>query len=128
MDNQGQWDLDTSAQRGIESGREPSQIVTNRSNQSRYGSGTMRTTKLDRGPLAEERQVDSFWHDVEPSIRYLLVLQESALPTLASYGPAPIEKGLGSVSEITPSYRYLLQTRPELLPGDSGPLSIILVF
>ncbi len=75
----------------------------------------------------DERQVDCFWHDHSGSLKYLLVLhgvaQQSGVNDPVSY----FSQNAGFVTKCSPAYRYLATKDPDVLPGASGPISIMLI-
>ena len=76
---------------------------------------------------ADEGQADCFWHDHSVSMRYLLVLHGVARLESCPTPTSVLCQTAGRVNESTMAYRYLASKEPQLLPGETGPLSIILV-
>ena len=75
----------------------------------------------------DERQVDCFWHDHSGSLKYLLVLHGVTRQLGVNEPVTNFSQNAGFVNDCTPAYRYLAGQDPELLPGATGPISIMLI-
>ncbi len=88
----------------------------------------MKIQKMEMALLnAEEGQADCFWHDQNESLRYLLVLQGVAQMNQPSDLTAVISQKSGLVSDFSLAYRFLATQQPEMLPGETGPVAVLLI-
>ena len=76
---------------------------------------------------AEEGQADCYWHDNSMSMRYLIVLQGVVPREMPEAAAVLLAQREGRVT--TPSKEYLCVSarEPGLMPGESGPLTILLI-
>ena len=76
---------------------------------------------------AEEGQHDCFWHDHSEDLRYLLVLP-GATPKLESEELSLVyAQSAGRVTTMSPRFRQLSLDNPDLFPGATGPLTVMLI-
>ena len=88
----------------------------------------MRRDKLAQPlEIAEERQVDCFWHDNSSSLRYLLILPGVHVSCHSDIQAAVLSQSLGSIRTVTKEYCHVVSEEPGLLPGTRGPVSVMLV-
>jgi hypothetical protein len=76
---------------------------------------------------ADEGQSDCFWHDNSMSLRYLLVLQGAAAPITAEPASQVLVQRDGRVNDLTKEFAHVSKYEPGLLPGETGPLTVLLV-
>jgi hypothetical protein len=76
---------------------------------------------------ADEGQADCFWHDNSMSMRYLIVMQGAASNAIPEAAAIVLAQQEGRVNQLTKEYFHVSVTEPGLLPGGTGPLTILLV-
>jgi hypothetical protein len=76
---------------------------------------------------ADEGQSDCFWHDNSMSMRYLLVLQGAATQEISESAAHAVAQSAGRVNDLSREYFHVSNTEPGLLPGESGPLTVLLI-
>lgn len=76
---------------------------------------------------ADDGQADCYWHDNSMSLQYLIVMQGAASLTSLEPAAAVMAQLAGRVTNPTKEYFHISAIKPELLPGRSGPLTVLLV-
>lgn len=76
---------------------------------------------------ADEGQSDCFWHDNSMSLRYLIVLQGTASNDQADEAAMVLAQKEGRITEFTREFLYVSRYEPGLLPGENGPLTVLLI-
>jgi hypothetical protein len=75
----------------------------------------------------EDGQADCFWHDNSMSMRYLIVLQGVTPRSMPESGAMLVAQQEGRVTSLSKEYISVSTREPGLMPGETGPLTILLV-
>jgi hypothetical protein len=76
---------------------------------------------------ADEGQADCYWHDNSMSMRYLIVLQGAASNEPADDAAMVLAGQDGRITDFSKEFYHVSQHEPGLLPGDTGPLTVLLI-
>ena len=76
---------------------------------------------------ADEGQADCFWHDNSMSMRYLIVLQGVTMNANTDSTAMLLAQREGRVTKLSKEYLCASNREPGLMPGETGPLTILLV-
>ena len=76
---------------------------------------------------AEEGQADCYWHDNSMSMRYLIVMQGVAVPLVTDAASLMIAQREGRVNSLSKEYLAVTVREPGLMPGETGPLTVLLI-
>jgi len=77
--------------------------------------------------LADEGQSDCFWHDNSMSMRYLIVLQGAAGNEVPDDAAMVLAEQDGRITDFSKEFYHVSKCEPGLLPGENGPLTVLLI-
>ncbi len=75
---------------------------------------------------ADDGQADCYWHDSSTSLQYLIVMQGALGGAATDPEPAGFAEKAGRVTKSSRAYVHATVTKPELLPAESGPVTILI--
>ena len=75
----------------------------------------------------DQKQEDCFWHDHSEALCYLLVLPGLMPEVSEEIGASGFSQSAGRIAVPSREYRHLACFDPSKLPGDHGPVTVMLV-
>jgi len=76
---------------------------------------------------ADDGQADCYWHDNSMSMRYLIVLQGVTVNAPTGTVADVLAQRPGRTTSESKEYDYVSVSDPSLLPGEFGPLTVLLI-